>query len=99
MVLHLLTWDFLQKKVPVILRVHAVVEIKPSFIAQQNEYRVYFSSMYYMKAPVHKIQPCFMSHVTGLVNHTSGVEFHADDTNIPICCASQVSGFIGDVSS
>ena len=40
-----------------------------------------------------------MIHVIQFVNHTRFVVFHADDTDMPNCCANLANGFIADISN
>jgi hypothetical protein len=51
------------------LKVH-VPHIDSSCIAKQNEWRVYFSVMHFMKVPLHKIHTCPMLCIEQLLNQT-----------------------------
>jgi hypothetical protein len=53
----------------VILIAHIFTKMKPSIATKQTECGVYFSSMFPMKAPIHKIQSCFMIGVVEFVIH------------------------------
>jgi hypothetical protein len=67
---------------PVILLVDIPTEMKPRFIAKENQRGVCFSSIHPIEAPVYKLEACFMSCVTsyGCITHVfcvlcNGVEY------------------------
>ena len=83
---------------PVLPRVHIPTEKKPCFVTEQNEFVVYFSSMYPMKAAVHKIQSCF---TINCVNHSclvwckcsSFVALCVNDADMSLFSACQTMDF------
>jgi len=65
-------WHFVDELTkPVILRVHISTYLKSLFIANQNEYGVYFSIVRTNKVPFHNVQSCFTICVVRLYIHVT----------------------------
>ena len=96
----------LQKSTGYLLRVH-LPGIISSCIAKQNECRVCFSLMLFVKVPQHKIHSCSTSCAVQLAEPNCCTEMQmqqvfrisCDDGEAPTCCASRTNDYIGDVSS
>lgn len=76
------------------LEVHISAEMRPSFIANQENCGAYFSTIHAKKV-LHRIQTDLMICVTETVTSIySFVTFQADNAQMPICCAGQAPTYV-----
>jgi len=69
-------------------------EMRPSFTANQEKSGAYFSTIHAKKV-LHRIQTGLMICVIEIVTSIySFITFHANDAQMPICCAGQAPTYV-----